>query len=215
MCLIPCLRITSSKIWKSTSWLGTKRGAELASHVFRCLIESPQPKENVILKIDFENAFNLINRQFMLEKVFEIHPEVYKYSRSAYNQPSFLFYGDSVIKSCEGTQQGDPESPALFSDSIQDLIDSLESKINLWYLDDRNLSNDYRTVLKDLKKIIEAERTLVLKIKPTKCEIFFPGDITKKRLSTILAYFQKLCPGFKTPKKEEFIILGSPLGPKP
>ena len=27
--------------------LGTKRGAELASHVFRCLIESPQPKENV------------------------------------------------------------------------------------------------------------------------------------------------------------------------
>ena len=179
MCLIPCLRITSSKIWKSTSWLGTKRGAELASHVFRCLIESPQPKENVILKIDFENAFNLINRQFMLEKVFEIHPEVYKYSHSAYNQPSFLFYGDSVIKSCEGTQQGDPESPALFSDSIQDLIDSLESKINLWYLDDRNLSDDYRTVLKDLKKIIEAERTLVLKIKPTKCEIFFPGDITK------------------------------------
>ena len=109
----------------------------------------------------------------MLEKVLEIHPEVYEYSHSAYSQPSFLFfYGDSVIKSCEGTQQGDPESPALFSDSIQDLIDSLESKISLWYLDDGNLSDDYRTVLKDLKKIFEAERTLGLKIKPTKCEIF-------------------------------------------
>ena len=84
--------------------VGTKRGAELASHVFRCLIESPQPEENVILKIDFENAFNLINRQFMLENVFEIHPEEYKYSHSAYSQPSFLFYGDSVIKSCEGIQ---------------------------------------------------------------------------------------------------------------
>ena len=107
----------------------------------------------------------------MLEKVFEIHPEVYKYSHSAYRQPSFLFYGDSVIKSCEGTQQGDPESPALFPDSIQDLIDSLESKINLWFVDDGNLSDDYRTVLKDLKKI-EAERTLGLKIKPTKYEIF-------------------------------------------
>ena len=66
----------------------------------------------------------------MPEKVFENHPEVYKHSHSAYNQPSF-FYCDSVIKSCEGTQQGDPESPALFSDSIQDLIESLESKINL------------------------------------------------------------------------------------
>ena len=81
----------------------------------------------------------------------------------------FFFYGGSVIKSCEGTQQGDPESPALFADSIQYLIDSLESKINLWYLDDGNLSDDYRTVLKDLKKIVEAERTLGPKIKPTKC----------------------------------------------
>ena len=114
----------------------------------------------------------------MLEKVFEIHPEVYKYSHSAYSQPSFIFYPDLVIKSCEGTQQGDLESPVLFSDSFQDQIDSLESKRNLWYLDDGNLSGDYRTVLKDLKKIVEAERTLGLKIKLTKCEISFPGDIT-------------------------------------
>ena len=44
--------------------------------------------------------------------------------------------------------------------------------MNLWYLDDGNLSDDYRTVLKDLTKIVEAERTLGLKIKPTNCEIF-------------------------------------------
>ena len=71
--------------------VGTKRGAELASHVFRCLTENPQPKESIILKNDFENFFNSINRQFMLEKVFEIHPEVYKYSHSAYSQASNLF----------------------------------------------------------------------------------------------------------------------------
>ena len=57
-----------------------------------------------------------------------------------------FFYGDSVIKSCEGIQQGDPESPVLVSDSIQDVIDSSESKIHLWYLDNENLSDDYRTV---------------------------------------------------------------------
>ena len=38
--------------------------------------------------------------------------------------------------------------------------------------------------------------------------------MTEKRPSTILASFQKLCPGIKTPKKDELIILGSPLGPK-
>ena len=135
--------------------VGTKRGAELTSHVLFPLFDrKPSAQRNIILKIDFEDAFNSINRQFMLMKVFEIHPEVYKYSHSAYSQPSFPFYGDSVIKSCEATQQGDPESPALFLDSIQDLIDSLESKIILWYLDDGNLSDDYRTVLKDLKKIV-------------------------------------------------------------
>ena len=105
----------------------------------------------------------------MLEKVFEIHHEVYKYSHSSYSQPSFIFYGDSVIKFCEGTQQGDPESPAVISDSIQDLIDSLESKINLWYLDDGNLSDDHRTVLKDLKKIVEAGKHWDSKLNP-KCD---------------------------------------------
>ena len=65
--------------------VGTNRGAELASHIFRCLIESPQPKENVILKMDFDNAFNSINQQFMLEKFFEIHPEVNEYSHLADN----------------------------------------------------------------------------------------------------------------------------------
>ena len=146
----------------------------------------------------------------MLEKVFEIHPEVFKYSHSAYSQPSFLFYGDSGIKSCEGTQQGDLKSPALFSDSIQDLIDSLESKINLWYLG--NLSDDYQTVLKDLKKLLLKERS-DLKLNPQNVS-FFPGDITEKRRSTTLASFQKLCPGIKTPKKDELIFRGSPLGPK-
>ena len=43
---------------------------------------------------------------------------------------------------------------------------------------------------------------------------FFLGDITEKRQSTILASFQKLCPGIKAPKKDEPIILGSPLDPK-
>ena len=108
----------------------------------------------------------------MLEKTFEIHPEVYKYSHSAYSQPSILFYGDSEIKSCEGTHQGDPESPVLISDFIQDLIDSLESKINLWDLDDGNLSDDYRTVLKDLKNMLKRKKRWDSKLNPRNVKFF-------------------------------------------
>ena len=83
----------------------------------------------------------------------------------------------------------------------------------MWYLDDGKLSEDYRSVLKDLKKIVEAEKTLGLKIKPTKCE-FFLEDITEQRRLTILASFQKFFPWIKTPKKDKLIILGSVFGPK-
>ena len=64
------------------------------------------------------------------------------------------------------------------------------------------------------KKNVEAEKMPGLKNEPTKCGFFFLGDITEKRRSTILASFQKLCPGIKLPKKDELIILGSPLGLK-
>ena len=67
----------------------------------------------------------------MLKKAFEMHPEVYNYSHSAYSQPSFLFYSDLVIKFYEGTLQGNSESPALFSGSIQNLIDRFGVKNKL------------------------------------------------------------------------------------
>ena len=120
----------------------------------------------------------------MPEKISETHHEDYKYSHSAYSKPSFLFfYGDSVIKSCEGTQQGYPESPVLFSDSIQDLIDSLVSKTNLWYLEtsfiEIRLSSS--KVCKDLSLYLTPELSLDEHFKnlghlaslliPLKCEL--------------------------------------------
>ena len=90
----------------------------------------------------------------------------------------------------------------------------MESKINLWYLDDGNLSDDYRTLVKELKKLLKLKKRWDSKLNPRTEKFFDGGDITEKRRSTILASFQKLCPGIKTPKKDELIVLGSPLGPK-
>ena len=100
----------------------------------------------------------------------------------------------------------------MFLDSIQDLIDSLESKINLWYVDDGNLDADYRTPSKDLKKMLKQKKRWDSKLNPTKYEIFYLGDITEKRRSTILVSFQKIGPGIRTATKEVLIIFCSPLG---
>ena len=62
-----------------------------------------------------------------------------------------FFYGSSVILSEDGTQQGDPEAPPLFAETIHTLVKQLESKTNIWYLDDGNLADDYKVVLQDLK----------------------------------------------------------------
>ena len=46
---------------------GTKRGAEIAAHFFRNLIErDDHAKCSVLLKIGFSKAINLLNRQTML-----------------------------------------------------------------------------------------------------------------------------------------------------
>ena len=89
----------------------------------------------------------------MLDTVFRKRRQIYNYTLSAYSETSHLFFGDKVIQSHEGCQQVDPEGPALF-DTILDLVNQMVSQYNVWYLDDGNLSDHYRTVLEDIKRII-------------------------------------------------------------
>ena len=62
--------------------------------------------------------------------------------------------------SVDGTQQGDLEAFALFAETIQTLELKLESKINVWFLDDGNLADDYKIVHRDLTKILKSEKDL-------------------------------------------------------
>ena len=118
---------------------GTKRGAEIAAHSFRNLFERDEnPKSTVLLKLDFKNAFNSLKRETMLNHVYSNRPELYNYTHCEYGKPSYLFYGSSVIMSEGGTQPGDSEAPPLFAETIHTLVKQLESKIKIWYLDDRN-----------------------------------------------------------------------------
>ena len=111
---------------------GTSRGAEIAAHVFRNLIENKKNPENVILKMDFKNASNSLKRDKMLDIVLRKRRQIYNYTHSAYSETSHLFFGDTVIQSQEGCQQGELECPALFSDTIQDLVNQMVSQYNVW-----------------------------------------------------------------------------------
>ena len=174
---------------------GTKRGAEKAAHLFRNLNErDDNPKCTVLLKLDFKNAFNSLNRETMLNHVYSNRPELYNYTHCAYGKPSYIFYGSSVIKSEDGTQQGDPEAPPLIAKTLNTLVKQMESKINIWYLDDGNLADDYKAVHRDLKNILKSEQINGLSLNIEKFDFcFFLGLTTSTQNNSILTQFRKIC----------------------
>ena len=76
-------------------------------------------------------------------QVFSNRPELYNYTHCAYSKASYVFYENAVIMSEDGTRQGDPGAAPIFAEIIQTLVKQLESKNNIWYLDDGNLADDY------------------------------------------------------------------------
>jgi hypothetical protein len=83
-------------------------------------------------------------------------------------RPQFL--GNHLISSSVGAQQGDSCGPMIFSLTIQPIILSLDSQLNIWYLDDRTLADYPEVVFSDFKKVINLSREIGLEL--NKCQIF-------------------------------------------
>jgi hypothetical protein len=79
----------------------------------------------------------------------------YHYLYQCYRNPSTLFFGDHLISSSFGAQQG---NPCDFCLAIQPIILSLDSQLNIWHLDDATLADYPEVVLSDFKKVINLSR---------------------------------------------------------
>ncbi len=73
----------------------------------------------------------------MVTAVEELVPELLTLVLSAYSSPSCLFFGEDVIQSSKGVQQGDPLGPLLFCLTIHNMVQQLRSELNLFHLDER------------------------------------------------------------------------------
>lgn len=184
---------------------GTKGGCESAIHVTRTFINHNNSSKKVILKLDFFNAFNTIERDILLAEVKEKCPKLYSFLWQCYSSPSMLFFGEKLIPSEVGLQQGDPAGPLGFSLSIHPLIQQLRSEMNIWYLDDGTLGGDPASVLTDLKTILEKCNHLGLRLNPLKCELFFCG--TKDQ--DVMKAFEEVLPGIQL--VSSLTLLGAPI----
>ena len=124
--------------------MGIPGGCKAAIHAARRFLET-MPKDNVVVKLDFSNAFNSLYRLDMLQAIVNAAPELFPFCHSAYAKTSLLVYGQYTILSQEGPQQGDPIGPLLFCNMIQPLLASLTAVLRLGFMDDLGLSGRLST----------------------------------------------------------------------
>ena len=124
---------------------------------------------------------------------------------STYAQPTNLYFGDHVIVSSEGVQQGDPMGPLLFCLTILGLTSSLSSEFRVFYLDDGTLGGPIQDIISDLEHIEQASKDLGLVLNKAKCEFVCSEASTK---SVILSTFPELL----STSPADAVLLGSPIG---
>lgn len=187
--------------------VGTPGGCETVTHSARRFINQHTSfSEKVFLKLDFKNAFNMIHRDVMLQEVMSHIPEVFPFVEQCYKNPSFLLFGQDIIMSERGVQQGDPLGPALFCLSIQNLVKKITTEYNCWYLDDGSIGGDADSVLTSLQDVILESKQIGLELNINKCEIFVSGHVPG-----LLDKILSVAPGIKLVDSSKWSLLGAPL----
>ena len=150
--------------------VGVAGGCEAAVHATRRFL-STMPADSIIVKLDFSNAFNSLHRDYMLERVSEAIPELYKFSHLAYKEHSILQFGEFCLTSQEGSQQGDPLGGLLFCLDIHPILRSTTSPLDIGFMDDITLGGTRKEVSDDVQLFQEEEIKIGLHLKETKCEV--------------------------------------------
>ena len=182
---------------------GTKLGAEAAIHCARSFLRTIT-MDQVMVKLDFQNAFNSIRRDKVLEACLMHIPELYPLVYCCYSSHSHLFYEEAVIMSQEGVQQGDPLGPLLFCLAIQPLVKKLQSELTLFYLDDGLIGGAAQVVLNDISLIQKEAIELGLQLNINKSELI----ATNVNDSLVLEEF----PDFVPVHTNDATFLGAPIG---
>ena len=150
----------------------------------RCVAENTQGLEApdfVLLKVDLRNAFNRVSRKAILRLVRLHFPGMARWVHWCYGGTDdasfpYLYFGDAVLRSREGVQQGDPLGPLLFSLVIQEVVLAIRSQcpdldLNKWYLDDGVIGGRNNLVSRALEVIQTVGPPLGMELNLSKNEI--------------------------------------------
>ena len=164
----------------------------------------------MLVKIDMANAFNTLRRDHFLRVERARLPGLYRHLWQAYSEPSCLLFGESIIPSSAGLQQGDPLGPLVFSLGVDEVSRSISSELNIWFLDDATIGGPAETVLADLENIIPKLREIGLTVNDAKCELLLLNH-PEDQQDRIIEQFRTVLPHVQVPELESWTLLGAPL----
>ena len=154
--------------------VGVRGGCEAAVYAARSYLEGCSPGEG-ILKIDYKNAFNCVRWGVVLDAVAEHLPDLLPFVSSSYASPSRLLFGEFVVASGEGVQQGDPLGPLLFCLAIAGVFGAIEGDLVMGYLDDITIGGNVEDLISLVLKIEVSSSLLGLTLNRSKCEFVGRG----------------------------------------
>ena len=168
-------------------------GVDAAVHASRAWARrDSNNRHKCLVKLDFENAFNNVDREHLLRKCREAFPGLAKWAHWCYRAQTNLQFGEHTLASAAGFQQGDPLGPLFFAVAVQDLVadlarlpgDGPQLDLGVFYLDDGVLAGDVEAVSAAFQMMQSRGLQLGLKLKVSKCELVLTGDAADVELST-------------------------------
>ena len=129
-----------------------------------------------LLQVDVENAFNTVSREAVLRVLTTRAPGLLPWVAASF-QPAPLFWGDHVVMSTNGVQQGDPLGPLLFAAALGPILDRLPPGCLLakWYLDDGVLMGPRDALARSFAFLKEEFAAVGLRVNAGKSTLWGPG----------------------------------------
>ena len=193
--------------------VGIKGGAEIVVQAMRTWLSKKGSRGRGVLKLDFENAYNMIDRGEIAKQVAQHFPKLLPWFKFCYGVRGVLTCQGKRLPfdSCDGVQQGDPLGPLFFALGIlkmgQKLKESLRESLPLWYLDDGSIVGPGDELVQAWDLVRKEADKVGMRLNVDKCEIWaWEGEEAE--------WMDKFPKEVRRVKESGFELLGCPVGDK-